>query len=478
MVSAHVPIHLLEMTTNTLWDMRKFSVWLAQTFEPLPHDYDLSVQTWLAKTTYTTKDKEGFIKELDEKGYLEKVDRACKCFVKAETYAEFKYPRPIKSRTDRFKAYMGPAFQGINEQLFSRTEYFIKKIPVNERASFLKECLGLAAEINCTDFSSFEAHFLDCIMYAIEFPLYFWLTKDLPIATDFREELMTLAKVNICKFIDFVVDCMSRASGEMNTSSGNGWVNLVLFLYVSLCKGSIKSLGKFEGDDGITTNDPTTSAPTSQDYQDLGWVCKLIKVTKFEEASFCGIVADIDDLVNVCDIKAYLGDFGWTRQQYLNANEVTIKALIRAKGYSAIYQYPGCPIIDALGHYALRVTDYDEVHRKMLKMYRKGHLADSRYKNQKFEVIFGTLINKRPSRIISPINTRLLVERIFQIPLNRQYEIERYLDDLNTIQPLEIDLDVPECWIYNWENFVIPEMDLESASHWKQLEQALVTIGV
>lgn len=476
MVATHVSIDKVDQTTNVLWDMRKHSVKLAQTFRQLPPDYDVSCESWLEKTTYTRKEKDGFLSELEEKGFIEKVDRACKCFIKAETYPEFKHARPIKSRTDRFKAFMGPIFQGINEVLFEKLKFFIKKVPVNERAQVLKDMLEMMAEINCTDFSSFEAHFIDCIIFAIEFPFYMWVTSLLPIANGFREELYTLIEINKCKFIDFIVECMSRASGEMNTSSGNGYTNLVLFTYVSAVKKSEKTVGQFEGDDGITANFPPNTAPTTKDYLSLGWTCKLIKTEKFEEASFCGIVADKTDLINVCDVKAYIADFGWTKQKYLNANDTTIKALIRAKGFSAIYQYPGCPIIDALGHFALRVTDEHHVIKRMNKMQRKGQLADSRFKNAKMNAMFKFFQNKRPERKPTPENTRELVERLFGVNTVEQSAIESYLDGLNHIEPLKLDIEVPECWRYNTEMFVSQEYIHEVASHKQQLMRDLEQI--
>jgi hypothetical protein len=283
-------------------------------------------------------------------------------------------------------------------------------------------------------------------------------------------------KSNVCKFFDFIIDCMSRASGEMNTSSGNGWSNKTLFYYVSAAKGSESEDASFEGDDGITGNDPPESAPTTEDYNKLGWTCKMITVTKFEEASFCGIVADKNDLINVCDVRAYLADFGWTRQQYLEASEVTLRALLRAKGFSAIYQYPGCPVLDALGHYALRVTDNDKVQSKMMKMFREGKLADSRFKNLKMKEILDYYKLKRPERIHSPENTRELVERLYDINTAEQINIENYLDNLNEIITLEIDIKVPDVWRYNTEMFVTHEYIHPVSSHIEQLNRDLDAI--
>lgn len=456
-VEKTVPKHLVDITTTTLWDIRKHSINEAQKLKQIPADFDDNLVKWLNGTSYTTEDKQKFINEINERGVLEKKDRKCKCFVKAETYPEYKFPRPIKSRTDRFKAVMGPLFQAINDHLFCDTDWFIKKIPVEDRPKRIAELLLPADEFDCTDYSSFEAHFVAMMIYAIEFPLYMWLTRNLKSATAWQKELDTLLNENICSFKDFTLYCQSRASGEMNTSSGNGWANKTLFTYTARVKGATKIRGQFEGDDGVTTTVPRSSAPTTADFECLGWTCKMETVKKFEEASFCGIVADSIDLINVCDIRAYLADFGWTKQQYLEANETTINALIRAKGFSAIYQYPGCPIIEALGHYALRITKDAYIQEKMRKMIEKGKIAESRYKALRMREMFERYDYEVKKRNLIPSTTRALVARKFAIPIEKQIEIEQYLDSLTTKQQLDIDLDFPKAWIHNWNVYVLGE---------------------
>lgn len=447
----------------------KFSTAMAMKIPKISSSYDTSLEAWLAKTSYTEQQKQKFREIALESYTITKKDRKCKCFVKAETYPEYKFPRPIKSRTDRFKTVMGPIFQAINEQLFSMSEWFIKKTPVEQRAKKLAEILLPADFFDCTDYSSFEAHFIAMMIFAIEFPLYLWLIHDLPCAAEWEKELDTLLATNDCRFKDFTVWCRSRASGEMNTSSGNGWSNFIIFSYITEVKQATKTGKQFEGDDGVTKTEPRSSAPVTKDFEDLGWTCKLNTVTKFEEASFCGIVADINDMINVCDVRAYLADFGWTKQQYLDANQTTIMALIRAKGYSAVYQYPGCPIIDALGHYALRVTNYDTIQHKLEQMIRKGKIAESRYKADRMREMFSRMEYKIPQRKMTPPATRELVSRLFAIPLDSQISIETYLDNLTTIQHLNIDLDVPQAWRHCWDNYV--GLDGFAPDHQREIQE-------
>jgi hypothetical protein len=459
-VSKHVLSTRLDVTTAVLFDiMKAATIFAINLIEPLPSDYDCSLETWLSKTSYTSKEKEKFRAEIKLSKNITRKDKVTKCFVKAETYPEYKFPRPIKSRTDRFKALLGPIFQGINEKLFSNTEWFIKKIPVNERPEFIKQKVGNSNKISCTDYTSFEAHFIDCMMYSIERPLYYWIIHKLPCANKFKHELTTLMETNICLFKDILVFCMSRASGEMNTSSGNGWSNLVLFLYLTTNLGAIHQSGSFEGDDSITSTTPSECTPIHQDYEDLGWNCKVEFPEGFSTASFCGIVADPDELINICDIKAYVGDFGWTRQQYVNASSDTIHALLRAKGYSAVYQYPNCPIIDSLGRYALRVTENPAIIKTLNKMIKNHKITDSRYKHNKFQELMKLHDGKLPPKRNEPdiLKTRNLVAKIYNIDIQKQLEIEKYLDGLNKIEILDINIEPPSLWEYNSDNFVHTE---------------------
>lgn len=453
LVISHVPPDKVQETMITLWDIHKHSVELAMSFQPISSDADIELETWLPTTNYTAEEQREILVARDTI-WTEK-NLARKCFLKAESYPEIKWPRPIKGRDLESKAKDGAAFSKINEHLFNNIQYFIKTIPVDKRAERLYELLKEHKRLVLTDFSSFESHFIDCIMFAIEFPLYIILTRQVKRLQKWRQDLLLLLRANPCKFRDFTLSCMSRASGEFNTSSGNGWSNVVLYTYTTRVKGCIEQKGQFEGDDGITGTKPQSAEPTTRDFHKLGWSCKLEVTTKFEEASFCGLVSDIDDLITVCDVREYLANFGWTRQQYLNANQTTIKALLRSKGYSAISQYPGTPIIDALGHYALRMTDSIEVEKRIDRLMKSNDLADSRYKSAKIKEMIEQLRGKIPARKPSPMNTRLLVEKLYGVTVNQQLQVEKYLDEKADISPLDIDhlIDFPVVWRDCWESF-------------------------
>jgi len=226
----------------------------------------MSVESWLEKnTSYTQKEKEDLKRTHEESPRIHKKHTYCKCFCKAETYIEVKHARPIKSRTDRWKTEVGPAFQAVNEMLFKHRA-FVKKIPLDERPAYLKKILKeTGIDIDCTDFSSFEAHFIRCIMLTCEFVMFSWILHRHPIHDDFMmkiEKVHASAQRFIFKYFTTSV-WATRASGEMCTSSGNGCSNYLVFKYIARTKGARTAEGGHEGDDGITQTTPAQSKPTA-----------------------------------------------------------------------------------------------------------------------------------------------------------------------------------------------------------------------
>jgi hypothetical protein len=119
--------------------------WCNRNITPLEPNTDVSIESWLEKTGYSDLRKKELLKAFEESNlrigddvpdkYLE-----LKSFMKDEHYPEYKFPRPINSRSDVFKVLVGPYVQCMNELLL-KMPYFIKKIPVSERAQFVKKNL-------------------------------------------------------------------------------------------------------------------------------------------------------------------------------------------------------------------------------------------------------------------------------------------------------------------------------------------------
>lgn len=405
--------------------------WIKKNLVPLDAFADTSVETWLAKCNYPAYRKAELL-DLWYKyqGVLTQRDGRVKSFIKDETYISFKHARAINSRTDLFKCYVGPIFRLIEEQVY-KLPNFIKKVPVADRPRYITEHLErLGCKYFEGDFNSFEAHFTKQIMEAIEFPLYEYMSKFLPNGADwFKVVRDVIGGENHCVFKWFTVDVeATRMSGEMNTSLGNGFANLMLLLFLFSELGE-EVTPMVEGDDSGTSF--MNKCPSEQDFADLGFSIKCAVRDRLSEMSFCGIVFDPQDMINVTDPLDVLANFGWAGRSYVHARTGRLRELLRCKSLSYAHQYPGCPIIQSLAQYGLRATRSVDVRHfiendRAISLWERTQLRDALKAEPWAKVPFKEI----------PIATRLLVERLYGITVAEQRRLEDYLDSLESIQPL------------------------------------------
>lgn len=369
-----------------------------------------------------------------------------KCFIKDEAYAEYKYPRGIYSRIDYYKCLVGPWFSLIEKRVFA-TKWFIKKIPVSDRPQYIldnlyEEGITYAA----TDYSSYEAHFDAELMEICEFQLYKYLTKNIPGHRNFWALLEYLQVMNKCIFknFHFWIEA-TRMSGEMCTSLGNGFTNLMLMLYVLHKKGvNIDHVnGVVEGDDGLFSwHGPRL---TTEDFFKCGFSLKMEYHDNLNTASFCGLIFDEKDKINITDPVAAMTEFSWLNRKYVRAKLKKHKELLRAKAYSMMYQFPGCPILSSLALYGLRVTEGHHARFSQLSMF---HYERMMLEFQKWQ-------DKRPDMTV-PLRTRFLMEQVYGISVSEQEQIEAYLDNLEEIQPLTppcMNYHIPDVYIENYNDY-------------------------
>jgi len=411
--------HLIEELGNFV---RK---WLRKNLSPLSADSDCSFKNWLDNTNYPQWRK----KQLDlvftkTNGILQSEDLKVKSFIKDETYGSYKYPRAINSRSDAFKVRVGPIFKLIEKQLY-KLKWFIKNVPVDERCQVIKnDCHQEGARVVGTDYTSFEALFVKILMVNCEMLLYDYMTQHLPDKDWFVIVLKAMTGINKCVFKNF--SCLveaTRMSGEMCTSLGNGFSNLMIFKFVAK-KTGLKSLkGKVEGDDGIFTY----YGPKLDEYwfNKMGLLVKIIEYDDLCSGSFCGILCDHEEMINITDPIVALLDFGWANGKYYPANSKCLRALLRAKGMSLAYQYPGCPILNSLAKYALRITK-DSAYK----------IDKDPYKTDLFKSMLLKYGNEFPVKSVG-FRTRVLVEDRFKIPICVQIKFEQYLDRKNDLSPIE-----------------------------------------
>lgn len=399
---------------------------------PLAADTDVTLESWLNNSNYSATRKRQVKQALeawvdDNTTHQNNLLCSVKSFVKREPYMVIKHARCINARNDTFKALVGPIFSAIEKQLF-KNPYFIKYVPVADRPRVIMEELyrynGLYM---ATDFAHFESHFEKLIFETIEFQLYDHMTQFLPSHKDFMALLRrVLCGVNVCKFRRLLVFIIAgRLSGEMNTSLGNGFTNLMLILYACKCSGIVKPPGKIEGDDSLFV---IPHKIDSTIFEKCGFTIVINYFEKLEHASFCGMIFDRNALQNVTDPYKYLLNFGWLKENYVMSSRKTQMKLLLSRSISLLVTYPACPILTSLAKYGLRCS-------RRYK-YPKND-GDTRYEKARLRDDYERFYTNKFSRDPIHLDTRFLVNDVFKIDIDTQLQIEKYLDSLDDVQPLE-----------------------------------------
>lgn len=413
-------------------------------------DFDFHV--WISGAPYTQSRKNELTRVWTE-GRDKKAILLVKSFVKKEFYPLPKHLRGIYSRHDDYKVRVGPFYKVFGDLLFSG-KHFIKKIPGPDRPDALLQKLGRYKTIFCTDFSQYEATFVR-ELFSIELDIYRWSLRKHKRQKEIVDLLALSQGTNDIAFKSFSCKLNAkRMSGEMNTSCGNGLMNLLITMFVlQECGNDLEKVdGFFEGDDGIVG---CQVVPTAAQYAELGAVIKIEVPNSISEASFCGNVFDETAKHNVTNPMEASVCFGWTDIKYVNAKEETKRMLLRSKGLSMLYGYPGCPILRSLALYAIRVTSdvvSTEVKKEKFLKFAEVH-AESAYHVDKLRLALAT-----DYRVNVEIhhNTRELVHRLYGLSSEKQLQLENYLDGLNEITSLKLDFaDCPRSWYKMSSEYVV-----------------------
>lgn len=402
-------------------------------------------------------------------------DELVKSFIKNEWYtAEAKAPREICARIDPCKIFFGPLIKSFEHRVYDLLDdrglpYFIKHVPVDMRPRMLNELQSLESTpgtvFRGTDYSTFERVATPEMMYATEAPLYRWLsgtrvTKCIWSLTDAELIALTNTQFVTLLFLDMIssdniVDCGwfqsrvlgTRMSGEMNTSLGNGWINLMLIN--SMCERvGCTWHGHVEGDDGIfaLTAKVGGSLPEPAHYSTMGAEIKLEQVTRVNLASFCGNVFDPIALKNVGDPSYVISTLGW----YLSTSPVQLTdrtrvSLLRAKAMSSLAEYHGTPIIPSLANYILRVTP-DVAPRWSL-----GSTKIDYWSEQTVGPYLSCLSSKIRQWATEPIGSRAIMSAVHGVDEKSQVQIEAYFDSLTSLQELNPPIAFPAPWRRAWD---------------------------
>jgi len=378
-------------------------------------------------------------------------------FIKTETYTDWKYPRGIHPRgrnADKtFLGVVGPALSAVEKRLYA-TPWFIKHVPVADRPKWIEGRLGNRCTypytLVGTDYSSFEASFVPRLLNICECALYSYMLRNANCYDVINALLHNLPARNHIAYKGLHAQLNGvRMSGDYCTSLGNGFTNLMVMLYLAHINGWDAD-GFVEGDDGLFSI--KGGIPTVKDYEQMGFNIKIETGNVLGEMGFCHLYYDKDVLDNVINPGEVLCKFGWSHSQCRKGGPAVRRKLLRAKADSLASSVPGAPIVSALARYVQRTTPSG------------GHLyIDGRTPNRWMRETYARGVETKPVSWQS----RALVQKLFNVSVGDQIEIEKYIDSLSVMGELRhplIDGLMKPVWREYWQKYVVRLPDGKDAS--------------
>lgn len=430
---------------------------LRENLQPLAADELLTTEQWLEESNYPKWRKEELLKAREESRDMNTEwsyatdstasNRKVKMFVKDEFYEEYKYPRNIYGAEDAFKVQLGPIIKSIEKKVFA-LKYFIKKIPKRERAKYLDEMFdGIGMKTLETDYTSFETHFDSTLKCDCEFEMIRYMTQNLTEQSKVLRWIRATGTLNnvVNKYMYLILGC-KRMSGEMDTSLSNGFSNLMFILY-AVEKYNLEHRGPaIEGDDGLIQ---LSGDIPSEYFKLMGLNVKMIWHDEFSHASFCGMVFDREEKIIITNPLPVLATTPWINRKYVDSTDVKLKALLRAKALSLVWEYPGCPIIYEYGKKLLELTS--EVKADWGANAGWWESQTARYVTAEMERTGAEF----PVVAVGP-RTRALMEAKYHVTVEQQHSIERDITKMTWESFTSItatDL-MPDVWKINYKNYV------------------------
>lgn len=268
------------------------------------------------------------------------------CFIKGECYDEIKMARWICSRSDEYKVLVGPLIHEIEAQVYAVQSpaghpYFVKYGDNSHKLAILQQMVGTCYS---SDFVSFESFFTHDLCYATEAQLFIAVTEGY-----YRDLVMDVVfGMNRLSSHEVKVTCPGRRmSGELWTSLGNGFTNLMVHLFLNR-KHSPDAI--VEGDDACVCL-CTNTLPTEQQFADLGFNVKITPELSPATSCFCKICGPDGQLIR--DPCRFLRRFAWTMAAKGHCYALK-DSLLLAKCLSVLADCPHCPIIAPLAN-AIRI---------------------------------------------------------------------------------------------------------------------------
>jgi hypothetical protein len=235
----------------------------------------------------------------------------------------------------------------------------------------------------------------------------------------------------------------TRMSGEMNTSLGNSFTNIMLMLYCCHCHG-VNVEGCVEGDDGVFGTDAELSGEW---FAQLGFKLDLVRTMTVNTAGFCSMFWSTDGTL-MCD-PLRLVRLGWSLNVNSRAGQKFRTEMLGSTAMCLAYELGGCPIYWAWAK----------------KFARLGRVADSywtRYELESAGVEYvatpGFLVLKEGAVIKAPTyDTRVDYAVLYGISIAAQMDIESQIMKGVDIRNGELNSYLDEVYpdlVKNWDQFV------------------------
>ncbi len=423
---------------------------LPKLFDPLQADQVLDFEEWLAHTNYPEWRKiqlrEARLRLLEGSVPEHKIWEA-KMFAKDEFYLEYKYHRTINARSDYMKTIIGPMAASIERVVFKHPA-FIKKVPRAEWPEYIiGRCSGRQHGY-ASDYSSFEASFVQDIMNIVEMKLYEYMCR-MVWSKEVCERFHALAGWNKITAKAFFVKLLARRlSGEMVTSLGNGFSNLIINLFVLKEKGCRNVAFVVEGDDGLFMFDGP--CPDESDFLELGFIIKLTPVENLNEASFCGVVFDSVDRATLADPYKCLATVSWLDAKYVGSSNRKRELMAQVKGLSLLAQYPGCPVLQSVALWLLRVHNYRPSRRDEILSYAYANSRDWWQREVLKSLKTSPFVPRRVGE-----GSRRVVEKVYGMSVGQQILLEEMFDNATAEVDLSAVQGLTPLYKQHWTRYVV-----------------------
>lgn len=345
-------------------------VWIRANLKPLRRDQFLNFEAWLATTSYTDQQKRQMRKAHDEATlggnhpiYVRR-HRRVEAFTKVESYnkakmfqhhlvycPKYKHARGIYSRTIYFKVMKGPACKSMEQSVYHQlSRFFIKDVPQDMRPRAIYERLYLpGACYGSGDHVCFESSMRPEMMDICEMQLYSYMLQNMDDYETFMQDLHdALTERQDVRFSSFDANLSGRMSGEMVTSLGNAFTNLMGILYLAHKHHWVEPAVIVEGDDSVFRVGGELFG--KDDFAAIGFDVEMEFMTELHESAFCQVVYEPKTFEPcISPYKAILQSC-WTDSRWLNTRKSSVLlSLLKAKVMSLRCQAWSTPVIWAFG---------------------------------------------------------------------------------------------------------------------------------